>query len=203
MAQSTESPLPPPWTLPPCIAPRLVYPDISPAVLSKNGASGPVGDDQQQQQKEIVGKDSDPGRMGVWVCLLHDKPLLYPSLIALHKHRHASHGIPIPAGGPAALPEPQTPAQARAQEGATDATGNPTASTAPGDILPKEVVEVLQQLQADTKGSDVDVKGLSSTSGCPRQNGNADVRTDISEEWFTWKFTEEEEARRRAYLPLA
>ncbi|OWT39621.1 hypothetical protein J008_02484 [Cryptococcus neoformans] len=70
MAQSTESPLPPPWTLPPCIAPRLVYPDISPAVLSKNGASGPVGDDQQQQ-KEIVAKDSDPGRMGVWVCLLH------------------------------------------------------------------------------------------------------------------------------------
>lgn len=45
MAQSTESPLPLPWTLPPCIAPRLVYPDISPAVLSKNGASGPVGDD--------------------------------------------------------------------------------------------------------------------------------------------------------------
>jgi len=27
--------------------------------------------------------------------------------------------------------------------------------------------------------------------------------SEAAEEWITWKFTEEEEARRRAYLPLA
>lgn len=26
---------------------------------------------QPQQQKGIIAKESDPGRMGVWVCLLH------------------------------------------------------------------------------------------------------------------------------------
>lgn len=147
---------------------------------------------------KLENRQADPCQTRIGI----DKPHLYPSLIALHKHRHASHGIPIPAGGPTALPEPQTPAQ---PQGAIDATESPTAPTAPEAILPKEVVEVLQQLQTDTRGSDVDAKGLSSGSGRPPQDGNAGVGkgTDIREEWFTWKFAEEEDARRRAYLPLA
>ncbi|KAL0243401.1 hypothetical protein I308_105365 [Cryptococcus tetragattii IND107] len=199
MAQSAQPTPATAWTLPPSISPRLVYPDISPAVLIKDGGGG----DQLQQQKGIVAKESDPGRMGVWVCLLHDKPHLYPSLIALHKHRHASHGIPIPAGGPTALPEPQTRLQTQVQ-GATDMEENSTASAVTEDILPKEVAEVLQQLRADVRGSDVDVNGQSSASGRPH-DGNANVGKGIhaAEEWFTWMFTEEEEARRRAYLPLA
>ncbi|KIR33231.1 hypothetical protein I352_04604 [Cryptococcus deuterogattii MMRL2647] len=197
MAPSAQPPPAPPWTLPPSISPRLVYPDISPAVLSKDGGGG-------DQQKEIVAKESDPGRMGVWVCLLHDKPHLYPSLIALHKHRHASHGIPIPAGGPTAVPELQTRPQTQVQ-GLTDIAENSTASAVSEDILPKEVAEVLQQLRADVRVSDVDVNGLSSATGRPpAHEGNADVEKGIhaAEEWFTWTFTEEEEARRRAYLPL-
>nr|KIR86185.1 hypothetical protein I308_03722 [Cryptococcus tetragattii IND107] len=171
MAQSAQPTPATAWTLPPSISPRLVYPDISPAVLIKDGGG--------------------------------DKPHLYPSLIALHKHRHASHGIPIPAGGPTALPEPQTRLQTQVQ-GATDMEENSTASAVTEDILPKEVAEVLQQLRADVRGSDVDVNGQSSASGRPH-DGNANVGKGIhaAEEWFTWMFTEEEEARRRAYLPLA
>lgn len=42
---------------------------------------------QLQQQKEIVAKESDPGRMGVWVCLLHGTSIaLLP----------ASHGFTRP-----------------------------------------------------------------------------------------------------------
>ncbi|XAO24828.1 hypothetical protein I312_103635 [Cryptococcus bacillisporus CA1280] len=198
MAPSDQPPPASPWMLPPSIPSRLVYPDISPAVLSKDG-----GGDQHQQQKGVIAKESDPGRMGVWVCLLHDKPHLYPSLIALHKHRHALHGIPIPAGGPTALPEPQTRPQTQGQ-GVTDMAENSTASNVSEDILPKEVVEVLQQLRADVRGSDAGVNDQSSASGRPH-DGNVNVGKGIhaAEEWFTWMFTEEEEARRRAYLPLA
>ncbi|KIR60292.1 hypothetical protein I314_03581 [Cryptococcus bacillisporus CA1873] len=170
MAPSDQPPPASPWMLPPSIPSRLVYPDISPAVLSKDGG---------------------------------DKPHLYPSLIALHKHRHALHGIPIPAGGPTALPEPQTRPQTQGQ-GVTDMAENSTASNVSEDILPKEVAEVLQQLRADVRGSDADVNDQSSASGRPH-DGNVNVGKGIhaAEEWFTWMFTEEEEARRRAYLPLA
>ncbi|KAE8540289.1 hypothetical protein D1P53_003233 [Cryptococcus gattii VGV] len=162
-----------PLDVAPSISSRLVYPDISPAVLSKDR-----GGDQLQQQKEIVAKESDPGRMGVWVCLLH-------------------------AGGPTALPEPQTRPQTQVQ-GVTDIAEDSTAPAVSEDILPKEVAEVLQQLRADVRGSDVDVNGQSSASGRPH-DGNADVGKGIhaAEEWFAWMFTEEEETRRRAYLPLA
>lgn len=101
------------------------------------------------------------------------------------------------------MPEPQTRLQTQVQE-ATDMEENSTASAVTEDILPKEVAEVLQQLRADVRGSDVDVNGQSSASGRPH-DGNANVGKGIhaAEEWFTWMFTEEEEARRRAYLPLA
>lgn len=64
---------------------------------------GQVAHDKQQhqQQNEIVAKDSDPGRMGVWVCLLHGtsgallpasrgstQPLLAGDTIP---HRNSSH----------------------------------------------------------------------------------------------------------------
>lgn len=105
MAQSTQSQPAPPWTLPPCIAPRLVYPDIAPPVFSKNGASDGAGDDvsergdgqrthdkqrlqQQRQQKELAGKDSDPGRMGVWVCLLHGTSILFLCPLRHHATSH-------------------------------------------------------------------------------------------------------------------
>ena len=71
--------------------------------------------------------------MGIWLCLKDDRAHLHPSLLALHKHRLAAHGIPIPA------------------------ESNKTLLSAEGE----------------------------------------------GEEWISWKFSEEEEARRKAYLPLA
>lgn len=64
-----------------------------------------------------------------------ERPHLHPNLAALHKHRLAAHGIPLPADPQSDLP-----------------------------------------LSATTAGE---------------------------KEWLSWKFSAEEELRRKAYLPLA
>jgi hypothetical protein len=103
----------------------------------------------------MVGKETEPSRMGIYICLLDgkflaflpehslegrkweaeilDRPHLHPNLAALHKHRLVVHSIPLPLD--------------------------------PNVDLPM------------TKGE--------------------------GEEWLTWKYSEEEETRRKAYLPLA
>lgn len=69
-----------------------------------------------------------------------ERPHLHPTLTALHKHRLAAHGIPLPTDTAHDLP--------------------------------------VQTVMDDDMG----------TGG---------------KEWMSWKFSAEEEARRKAYLPLA
>ncbi|WWC62420.1 uncharacterized protein I303_105016 [Kwoniella dejecticola CBS 10117] len=82
------------WTLPTTIEAVPVMPDryTKPSELSP---------------EKMKGKESDPSRMGVYVCLLDDKPHLHPSLHALHKHRLTIHGIPLPLDPANDLPVPQ------------------------------------------------------------------------------------------------
>ncbi|CAK9780715.1 hypothetical protein CC85DRAFT_330360 [Cutaneotrichosporon oleaginosum] len=43
-----------------------------------------------------LGKESDPTRMGIFLCLIDERPHLHPSLQALHAHRARAHGRPAP-----------------------------------------------------------------------------------------------------------
>ncbi|WWC70629.1 40S ribosomal eS28 domain-containing protein [Kwoniella pini CBS 10737] len=72
------------WILPQNIQPIQVIPD---RYTKSNEVSS----------ENMKGKESDPSRMGVFVCLLDNKPHLHPSLQALHKHRLIIHKIPLPA----------------------------------------------------------------------------------------------------------
>ncbi|ORY31428.1 hypothetical protein BCR39DRAFT_526658, partial [Naematelia encephala] len=102
------------WNISPTLTSRQVLPD-----RWTDGNVIPDG---------LVGKETDPSRMGIFLCLLDERPHLHPSLQALHKHRFQIHGIALP-------PDP--------------------ARDMPGD-----------------------------------------------NSWINWRFTEEEQARRKAYLPL-
>ncbi|WVR06238.1 hypothetical protein IAU60_003268 [Kwoniella sp. DSM 27419] len=115
------------WALPAKITARQVLPDryTDPASLAP---------------EQMKGKESNPSRMGVYVCLLDERPHLHPSLLALDRHRLAAHQIPLPT-------DPST--------------------------------------QISQRSSQV---------------GTSDKAKD---EWFMWSFSEEEESRRRSFLPLA
>ncbi|OCF73083.1 hypothetical protein I204_06313 [Kwoniella mangroviensis CBS 8886] len=140
------------WNLPDIIAPIQVLPDryTKPA---------------DAQVDNLKGKESDPSRMGVFVCLLDDKPHLHPSLISLHKHRLNIHHIPLPPDPSNDLPIPQSiPTPHSAEPPQTD-------------------------------------EDISMTSTSPIPTTQQKLETPV--EWFMWKFSEEEENRRKSYLPLA
>ncbi|ODN74328.1 hypothetical protein L202_06745 [Cryptococcus amylolentus CBS 6039] len=153
------------WSLPSKTPGRQVYPDYCTT---------------QAQLSNQVGSTSDPGRMGIYVCLLDDRPHLYPSLAALHKHRHVSHSIPPPAGD------------------AVD-TAAGAASAAGGDITMSEDPPTHTAADQDRESAirvlPENVKALLS--------GLQDQKDHQKEEWFHWRYTDEQEARRKSFLPLA
>ncbi|WVN88770.1 uncharacterized protein L203_103983 [Cryptococcus depauperatus CBS 7841] len=120
------------WTLPAFTPARQVYPDYN---VERTGLI----------DERTVGRESDPTKMGVWVCLLDEKPHLHPSLLALNKHRFVAHSIPLPPN--------------------------------PAQDLPIKKSQVGSALLLD----------------------KVDIEND--DEWFTWRFTEEPEARRITSLP--
>ncbi|WVW84515.1 hypothetical protein I302_106549 [Kwoniella bestiolae CBS 10118] len=132
------------WALPNTIEPVQVLPDRH----TKADAAG---------VENMKGKESDPSRMGVYVCLLDDRPHLHPSLLSLHKHRLNIHKIPLP-------PDPTN------------------------DLPTSQSAATTQTVQ------DEDI--TMSSSPVP-------LETETKAEWIMWKFTEEEENRRKSYLPLA
>ena len=97
-------------------------------------------------------------RTAIFLCLLHgtsstaliklsaDRPLLHPSLGALHRHRFQAHSIPLPADPTKDLP------------------------------IKGEV-------------------GVGAVQGF-------DTNDEAKKEWLGWRLRHEEEARRKAYLPL-
>ncbi|WVQ96823.1 hypothetical protein IAU59_003930 [Kwoniella sp. CBS 9459] len=169
VGQDPQSSTSPSWTLPTTINPRLVLPDrytdLSSAAADK-----------------LKGKESDPGRMGVYVCLLDERPHLHPSLLALHRHRLNAHQIPLP-------PDPNNDLPTPSAQGAYLLKTIHDSST---DIDPSalHLPEVKQQ---------DDVEMSSSVTPTRAQS----IPKPPQREWFTWKFTQEEESRRKAYLPLA
>ncbi|KAK8858463.1 hypothetical protein IAR55_002690 [Kwoniella newhampshirensis] len=248
------------WTLPPSIPSRRVFPDRHTPRSALGG---------------LKGRDVDPGRMGIFVCLLDDRPHLHPTLSALHKHRQNVHSIPLPpdpsTDPPGTLPlDPHNPAMAMSdhlsdglssdtpnvpdststargmapttEDGSTElsvgqvgdtkssdsqvpitvsdilsCTTNPTSpplippttapssvSTEPSSTRPTEIVR--------PQSTDSDIHRTSP----PNQSPILPIKVDHTQpqiqaealnrargEWLTWRFTEEEEARRKAYLPLA
>ncbi|KAL1408375.1 hypothetical protein Q8F55_005187 [Vanrija albida] len=87
MASAGTTPPPAAWAPPPELTPTAVLPDFrtAPSALAS-----------------LPGAESDPGRMGIFLCLLDDRPHLHPSLAALNAHRARVHSLPAPADG--ALP---------------------------------------------------------------------------------------------------
>ncbi|WWC95959.1 hypothetical protein V866_002826 [Kwoniella sp. B9012] len=147
------------WNLPDTIAPIQVLPDrfTKPA---------------DAQVENLKGKESDPSRMGVFVCLLDDKPHLHPSLISLHKHRLNIHHIPLPPDPSNDLPIPQSSSTLRPSE-------------------PPQTDE------------DISMTATSPTPAEATLTTQRKPEADAQVEWFMWKFSEEEENRRKSYLPLA
>ncbi|WWD18353.1 hypothetical protein CI109_102803 [Kwoniella shandongensis] len=246
------------WNLPSTIPARQVLPDRH---KSKTALT------------EQKGKESDPGRMAIWVCLLDDRPHLHPSLLALHKHRHNVHSIPLPPDPstdlPGTLPRlvpvpsnttllPQnTPTTAPI---ALDSTATPTpllndhvptgldtvsvsemGTSQTGPITLDDILSFATTTTTTTATTtvpisfppsqgttqpdhniDVDVQMTSPSNQSPILPPQAEQRNAQSQaqaqghahaqalaieaarnEWFTWRFSEEEETRRKAYLPLA
>ncbi|OCF43918.1 hypothetical protein I317_02188 [Kwoniella heveanensis CBS 569] len=144
------------WALPATIEPRAVLPDR-------------YTDPSDATSDKLKGKESDPGRMGVFVCLLDDRPHLHPSLLALHRHRLNAHQIPLP-------PDPNN------------------------DLpIPSPHVQALSNSEVSPEDVDMSSSNIQPT---PTPTPGQTVRKH-RQEWFTWKFTQEEESRRKAYLPLA
>ncbi|WRT67656.1 uncharacterized protein IL334_004628 [Kwoniella shivajii] len=161
------------WSLPNTIEPVEVLPDR----YTKSS---------QLLPDNMKGKESDPGRMGIYVCLLDDKPHLHPSLSALHKHRYNIHRIPIPPDPTNDLPIAQPQLQPKPKP----------------DSLSSSVDEMGDSGVTDPSG---DIQ-MSPPPPLPSFVINQDVSTSGMEnraEWFMWKFSEEELLRRKSYLPLA
>ncbi|TYJ51979.1 hypothetical protein B9479_007424 [Cryptococcus floricola] len=98
---------------------------------------------------------------------------VYPDS-ALHKHRHVSHSIPLPGD---AVDTVSAAAAAGGDGDISMSEAPPTAETGGRSaILPENVKALLSGLQ-DQK--------------------------DQKEEWFHWRYTDEQEARRKSFLPLA
>ncbi|BEJ13846.1 hypothetical protein CspHIS471_0310200 [Cutaneotrichosporon sp. HIS471] len=78
---STESPAPKAWAPPRELPRQQVLPDRA---------------STREDIANALGKQSDPTRMGIFLCLLDERPHLHPSLQALNAHRARVHGRPVP-----------------------------------------------------------------------------------------------------------
>ncbi|WVF69323.1 hypothetical protein IAT40_004099 [Kwoniella sp. CBS 6097] len=167
------------WTLPSTIEPRRVLPDR-------------YTDPSSVLADKLKGKVSDPGRMGVYVCLLDERPHLHPSLQALHRHRLNAHQIPLPPDPINDLPIPHRATSLQSDSStsaAVDATDDPA------------VLDAMQQQDVDMSAAPHQALPLPNTKRASAVRDQDAV--GAKQEWFTWKFTQEEELRRKAYLPLA
>ena len=116
-----------------------------------------------------------------------DRPHIHPSLADLHKHRLAVHSIPLPS-------DPNTDLPISSKDSTLSPTVQPDHPSQSGQAATQSdtIMENGTTAQEGGPPLEIRVEGESTELG---ENGN--------DEWMTWQFTEEEEARRKAYLPLA
>lgn len=156
-----------------------------------------------------------------------DRAQLYPSLSALQKHRHQAHNIPPPneAGPSRSVAASITsesahlsPVKPTIQGGgtrqgdtpvfdvqnlqsilsATTAAFVPRATISAEDILPPKT-DSGQSLADQSALPGISDPGISQPSTEPTAINKS---RDGDEGWLTWKFSEEETLRRKAFLPL-
>jgi hypothetical protein len=122
-----------------------------------------------------------------------DNPHLHPSLIALHKHRLAAHGIPLPA-----RPDIDHPVPIARRSGPTHSNRAQTAAAAGPSLHSNSAVPVpsimLDGIRHDSMDIDTDLR---------HEGSRGDQSMGEKPEWLMWRLTDEESLRRKAYLPLA
>ncbi|KAL7423196.1 hypothetical protein Q5752_002496 [Cryptotrichosporon argae] len=60
----------------------------------------PVLPDRRSTLDQIVGHEADPSKTGIFLCLLDDRPCLFPTMAALNSHRTKVHALGPAVEGP-------------------------------------------------------------------------------------------------------